>query len=53
MHLPSIIKTHTPYTFDNYLPIYLSKTPQLDFAFFDGNHQEEATLNYFSNNPSP
>ncbi len=35
-------------TFDKYLPTYLSKTPQLDFVFFDGNHQEEATLNYFN-----
>ncbi len=35
-------------TFDSYLPNFLSKTAQLDFVFFDGNHQEEATLHYFN-----
>jgi predicted O-methyltransferase YrrM len=35
-------------TFDSYLPNFLSKTDLLDFVFFDGNHQEEATLNYFN-----
>lgn len=33
--------------FDIFLPEYLAKTKQLDFVFFDGNHQQEATLNYF------
>ena len=33
--------------FDDFLPNYLSKTEKLDFVFFDGNHQKEATLNYF------
>ncbi len=35
-------------TFDNYLPKYLAKSDALDFVFFDGNHQKEATLNYFN-----
>jgi len=34
-------------TFDNYLPLYLEKTPSLDMVFFDGNHQKAATLDYF------
>ena len=34
--------------FDHFLPNYLSKVNQLDFVFFDGNHQKEATLNYFN-----
>ncbi len=34
--------------FDNFLPNYLNKTDVLDFVFFDGNHQKEATLNYFN-----
>ena len=35
-------------TFDNFLPNHLQKVPQLDFVFFDGNHQKEATINYFN-----
>lgn len=35
-------------TFDHFLPSYLAKTKSLDFVFFDGNHQEEATINYFN-----
>ncbi|MDB4533886.1 class I SAM-dependent methyltransferase [Vicingaceae bacterium] len=34
--------------FDHFLPKYLAKTETLDFVFFDGNHQKEATLNYFN-----
>jgi predicted O-methyltransferase YrrM len=34
--------------FDQYLPKYLDKTKELDFVFFDGNHQKEATINYFN-----
>ena len=34
--------------FDAFLPQYLAKTSVLDFVFFDGNHQKEATLNYFN-----
>ena len=34
--------------FDHFLPDYLSKTKTLDFVFFDGNHQKEATINYFN-----
>jgi predicted O-methyltransferase YrrM len=33
--------------FDDVLPGILSKLDKLDFAFFDGNHRKEATLNYF------
>ena len=35
-------------TFINYLPNYLAKINSLDVVFFDGNHQEEATINYFN-----
>ncbi len=35
-------------TFDHFLPGYLAKTDRLDVVFFDGNHQEEATINYFN-----
>ena len=35
-------------TFDHFLPLYLSQNNLLDFVFFDGNHQKEATLNYFN-----
>lgn len=35
-------------TFDHFLPNYLSAVKKLDFVFFDGNHQQEATLNYFN-----
>ena len=35
-------------TFDSFLPKHLAKTPNLDFVFFDGNHQKEATINYFN-----
>lgn len=34
--------------FDNALPKILLKINQLDFAFFDGNHQKEPTLKYFN-----
>ncbi len=34
--------------FDNFLPNYLKKIDKLDFVFFDGNHQKDATLNYFN-----
>jgi len=32
--------------FQTQLPVALSQLNQLDFVFFDGNHQKEATLNY-------
>lgn len=35
-------------TFDHYLPNHLAKTNSLDFVFFDGNHQQKATLDYFN-----
>ena len=35
-------------TFDHFLPNHLAKTNALDFVFFDGNHQQEATINYFN-----
>jgi len=35
-------------TFDRFLPNYLTKINTLDFVFFDGNHQKEATINYFN-----
>jgi len=34
--------------FDNVLPGLLSQTSTIDYAFIDGNHTREATLNYFS-----
>ena len=33
--------------FEESLPLVLSKTPFLDFVYFDGNHQKNATLSYF------
>ncbi len=33
--------------FDNTLPFHLREIDQIDFAFIDGNHQKEATINYF------
>ncbi len=33
--------------FDNTLPGVINNLAQLDFVFVDGNHQKEATLNYF------
>ena len=33
--------------FDIVLPQILAETQPIDFAFIDGNHREEATLNYF------
>lgn len=33
--------------FDQTLDAYLDSVEQLDFVFFDGNHQEEASLKYF------
>ncbi|OFY95055.1 MAG: hypothetical protein A3K10_15095 [Bacteroidetes bacterium RIFCSPLOWO2_12_FULL_31_6] len=35
-------------SFEHFLPIYLAQNNLLDFVFFDGNHQKEATLNYFN-----
>jgi predicted O-methyltransferase YrrM len=35
-------------TFDAFLPNYLKSVKELDFVFFDGNHQKEATINYFN-----
>jgi predicted O-methyltransferase YrrM len=35
-------------TFDHFLPNHLAKIKVLGFVFFDGNHQKEATLNYFN-----
>ena len=35
-------------TFDAFLPNYLMKSDALDMVFFDGNHQQEATINYFN-----
>ncbi len=32
---------------DEELPKLLQKTDKLDFVYFDGNHQKDATLNYF------
>jgi len=34
--------------FNNTLPTLLQKLKQIDFVFFDGNHTQEATLNYFA-----
>ena len=34
--------------FDHFLPHYIANKNQLDFVFFDGNHQQDATLNYFN-----
>ena len=33
--------------FDKTLPVLLSKLNKIDFAFVDGNHRKEPTLNYF------
>jgi predicted O-methyltransferase YrrM len=33
--------------FDNILPPVISQLPTIDFAFIDGNHRKEPTLNYF------
>jgi predicted O-methyltransferase YrrM len=30
------------------LPVFLSEIRTLDFVYFDGNHKEEATINYFN-----
>jgi predicted O-methyltransferase YrrM len=35
--------------FDNLLPETLAQLPTVDFAFIDGNHTYEATINYFNN----
>ena len=35
-------------TFEAFLPAYLKTVKELDFVFFDGNHQKEATINYFN-----
>ena len=34
--------------FNNTLPGLINSLPRLDFVFIDGNHQNEATLNYFN-----
>ncbi len=34
--------------FDKTLPHLLNQLEKVDFVFFDGNHKEEATLNYFN-----
>lgn len=34
-------------TFEQTLPEVLDNLPQLDFAFIDGNHQEQPTVDYF------
>lgn len=34
--------------FNNLLPEAIAKAGQLDFVYIDGNHTEEATLNYFN-----
>jgi len=34
--------------FDDFLPVYLKGINTLDLAFFDGNHTQKATLNYFN-----
>lgn len=33
--------------FDTQLPIFLNQIERLDYVFFDGNHQMDATLKYF------
>lgn len=33
---------------DEILPEFLHKIEKLDFVYFDGNHQKDATLNYFN-----
>jgi len=35
-------------TFDLQLPIVLDQMPKVDFAFIDGNHQYQPTLDYFN-----
>lgn len=35
-------------TFGTFLPAYLKTVNELDFVFFDGNHQKEATIKYFN-----
>lgn len=34
--------------FDNTLPLFLKDKKKLDFVFFDGNHTQKSTLNYFN-----
>jgi len=34
--------------FKNTLPTLANKSPKIDFVFFDGNHQYQATLDYFT-----
>ncbi len=34
--------------FNNTLPVLINELPQLDFVFIDGNHQKQATLDYFN-----
>lgn len=43
--LRNIIHVNRP--FDEALPELLKEIPKLDFVFFDGNHQKDATLAYF------
>lgn len=33
--------------FDDVLPVFLSRTNEIDFVYFDGNHRKEPTLRYF------
>lgn len=40
------IELHTG-LFDQVLPRLTKELPQIDFVFFDGNHQKQPTLNYF------
>lgn len=35
-------------TFDHFLPNYLQQVKSLDVVFFDGNHQKDATIDYFN-----
>lgn len=39
---------HITGDFDEQLPLLLNEQKTLDFVFFDGNHQKQATLNYFN-----
>ncbi len=50
-NLKEIGSTNTHFTvgnFDIVLPGLLEETRQIDYAFIDGNHTREATLNYFN-----
>ncbi len=45
LHLHNI--TQVTGNLDQTLPLQLDQVPQLDFAFFDGNHRYEPTIKYF------